>query len=168
MEDGAFGISSGLIYTPGCFGDTAELVALARVAAETGGIYATHMRGEGSTLETAISEALEIGESAEISVQISHLKASGRDNWHKMELALQMLENGRERGVAVDADIYPYIAGSTTMTSLFPAWTLKGGVESFLARLWSMLGRVSGLSMKFRAAKRVGRGPMVRWAGRMW
>lgn len=135
MEDGAFGMSSGLIYTPGCFGDTAELVALARVAAEAGGIYATHMRGEGGTLETAISEALEIGEAAKISVQISHLKASGRNNWHKMESALQMLEDGRERGIAVDADIYPYIAGSTTMTSLFPAWTLAGGIESFLKRL---------------------------------
>jgi N-acyl-D-aspartate/D-glutamate deacylase len=100
-----------------------------------GGIYATHMRGEGGTLETAIAEALEIGESANISVQISHLKASGRDNWHKMELALQMLEAGRERGIAVDADNYPYIAGSTTMTSLFPAWTLEGGVEQFLIRL---------------------------------
>ncbi|ETX04364.1 MAG: hypothetical protein ETSY2_29180, partial [Candidatus Entotheonella gemina] len=79
--------------------------------------------------------ALEIGESARISVQISHLKASGRDNWHKMELALQMLEDGRERGIAVDADIYPYIAGSTTMTSLFPAWTLEGGMEPFLTRI---------------------------------
>ncbi len=135
MEDGAFGMSSGLIYTPGCFGDTAELVALAQVAAAAGGIYATHMRGEGGTLETAISEALEIGEAADISVQISHLKASGRDNWHKMEIALQMLEDGRSRGIAVDADIYPYIAGSTTMTSLFPAWTLEGGIESFLKRL---------------------------------
>lgn len=135
MEDGAFGMSSGLIYTPGCFGDTAELVALAQVAAEAGGIYATHMRGEGGTLETAISEALEIGEKANISVQISHLKASGRDNWHKMETALQMLEDGRARGLAVDADIYPYIAGSTTMTSLFPAWTLEGGIEPFLKRI---------------------------------
>lgn len=78
---------------------------------------------------------MEIGEAANISVQISHLKASGRNNWHKMESALQMLEDGRARGIAVDADIYPYIAGSTTMTSLFPAWTLEGGIESFLKRL---------------------------------
>jgi N-acyl-D-amino-acid deacylase len=135
MEDGAFGISSGLIYTPGCYGDTAELIALAKVAASAGGIYATHMRGEGGTLETSIAEALEIGAGAGISVQISHLKASGRDNWHKMEQALHMLEEGRARGIAVDADIYPYVAGSTTMTSLFPAWTLEGGVERFLNRL---------------------------------
>ena len=135
MEDGAFGMSSGLIYTPGCFGDTAELIALAQVAAEANGIYATHMRGEGGALEAAIAEALEIGEAAQISVQISHLKASGRDNWGKMETALQMLEAGRARGIAVDADIYPYIAASTTMTSLFPAWTLEGGVEQFLLRL---------------------------------
>lgn len=135
MEDGAFGMSSGLIYTPGCYGDTAELVALARVAGAAGGVYATHMRGEGGTLESSITEALRIGEEARIPVQISHLKASGRDNWEKMARALQMIEAGRARGVEVTADIYPYIAGSTTMTSLFPAWTLEGGVERFLERL---------------------------------
>jgi N-acyl-D-aspartate/D-glutamate deacylase len=135
MEDGAVGLSSGLIYTPGCYGDTQELIALAQVAAQGDGVYATHMRGEGGTLEEAIAEALRIGEAAHIPVQISHLKASGRDNWGKMEGALQMIEAGRARGIAVTADIYPYIAGSTTMTSLFPAWTLEGGVERFLTRI---------------------------------
>lgn len=135
MEDGAFGLSSGLVYTPGCYGDTAELVALARVAGQAGGVYATHMRGEGGTLDEAIAEALSIGEQADVPVQISHLKASGRENWGKMERALRMIEAGRERGIAVTADIYPYIAGSTTMTSLFPAWTLEGGMERFLARI---------------------------------
>lgn len=135
MEDGAFGISSGLIYTPGCFGDTTELIALAKIAAEGDGIYATHMRGEGGTLEASITEALQIGEAAHIAVQISHLKASGRDNWDKMTVALQMLEAGRDRGIQVMADIYPYIAGSTTMTSLFPAWTLEGGLQAFLTRI---------------------------------
>ncbi len=135
MADGAFGLSSGLIYTPGCYGDTAELVALAQVARRAGGIYATHMRGEGGTLEEAISEALSIGEEAGVPVQISHLKASGRENWGKMERALRMIEAGRERGIAVTADIYPYVAGSTTMTSLFPAWTLAGGMDRFLARI---------------------------------
>jgi N-acyl-D-amino-acid deacylase len=135
MEDGAFGLSSGLIYTPGCYGDTAELVTLAQVVRQAGGVYATHMRGEGGTLEEAISEALSIGEEAGIPVQISHLKASGRENWGKMERALQMIEAARERGIAVTADIYPYIAGSTTMTSLFPAWMLEGGMDRFLARI---------------------------------
>ena len=135
MDDGAFGLSSGLIYTPGCYGDTAELVALAQVAQQAGGLYATHMRGEGGTLEEAISEALAIGEQAGIAVQISHLKASGRENWGKMERALQMIEAARERGIDVTADIYPYVAGSSTMTSLFPAWTLEGGMERFLARI---------------------------------
>ncbi len=135
MADGAFGLSSGLIYTPGCYGDTAELVALARVVRRAGGIYATHMRGEGGTLEEAISEALSIGEEAGVPVQISHLKASGRENWGKMKRALRMIEAGRERGIAVTADIYPYVAGSTTMTSLFPAWTLAGGMDRFLARI---------------------------------
>jgi N-acyl-D-aspartate/D-glutamate deacylase len=135
MEDGAFGLSSGLIYTPGCYGDTAELIALAEVVRDAGGIYATHMRGEGGTLEEAIAESLRIGEAAGLPVQISHLKASGRENWGKMERALHMIDAGRERGLAVTADIYPYIAGSTTMTSLFPAWTLEGGVERFLSRI---------------------------------
>jgi N-acyl-D-aspartate/D-glutamate deacylase len=135
MDDGAFGLSSGLIYTPGCYGDTDELIALAQVARQAGGLYATHMRGEGGTLEQAIAEALRIGEEAGIPVQISHLKASGRENWGKMERALRMLEEGRARGIAVTADIYPYIAGSTTMTSLFPSWTLEGGMERFLARI---------------------------------
>lgn len=135
MDDGAFGLSSGLIYTPGCYGDTDELIALAEVARQAGGVYATHMRGEGQDLETSIAEALRIGEAAGIPVQISHLKASGRENWGKMARALQMIDEGREHGLAVTADIYPYIAGSTTMTSLFPAWTLEGGVERFLTRL---------------------------------
>ncbi len=135
MEDGAFGMSSGLIYSPGCYGDTEELIALAKVAATAGGVYATHMRGEGGTLFDSITEALRIGAEAGIAVQISHLKASGRDNWDKMDQALRMLEEGVERGIAVQADIYPYIAGSTTMTSLFPAWTLEGGIEAFLTRI---------------------------------
>jgi len=135
MEDGAFGISSGLIYTPGCFGDTAELVALSEVVRDGGGIYATHMRGEGATLETSIAEAIRIGEEARLPVQISHLKASGRENWGKMARALQMIDEARARGLAVTADIYPYIASSTTMTTLFPAWTLEGGMERFLARI---------------------------------
>jgi N-acyl-D-amino-acid deacylase len=101
MEDGAFGISSGLIYTPGCYGDTAELVALSAVVREGGGIYATHMRGEGATLEASIAEALRIGEEARIPVQISHLKASGRENWGKMERALHMIDAARARGLAV-------------------------------------------------------------------
>ncbi|MBM3223792.1 MAG: amidohydrolase family protein, partial [Candidatus Tectomicrobia bacterium] len=135
MEDGAFGLSSGLIYTPGCYGDTAELVALAEIVREGGGIYATHMRGEGGTLETSIAEALRIGEEGRLPVQISHLKASGRENWGKMERALQMIDQARARGQAVTADIYPYIAASTTMTSLFPAWTLEGGMAPFVARI---------------------------------
>ena len=105
------------------------------MAQQADGVYATHMRGEGGTLEEAISEALSIGEEAGIPVQISHLKASGRENWGKMERALQLIEAGRERGITVTADIYPYVAGSTTMTSLFPAWTLAGGMDRFLARI---------------------------------
>lgn len=135
MEDGAFGISSGLVYTPGCYGETDELIALSAVVRDAGGIYATHMRGEGGTLEPSIAEALRIGEAAQVPVQISHLKASGRENWAKMARALQMIDEARARGLDVTADMYPYIAASTTMTSLFPTWTLEGGMERFLVRL---------------------------------
>ncbi|GIX49189.1 MAG: aminoacylase [Candidatus Tectimicrobiota bacterium] len=134
MADGAFGLSSGLIYTPGCYADTAELIALAQVV-RGGGLYATHMRGEGGTLLEALAEALRIGEEAGVPVQVSHLKAAGRENWGKMAPALRMLEEASARGLAVTADIYPYTAGSTTMTSLFPAWSLEGGLARFLARL---------------------------------
>ena len=98
------------------------------------------MRGEGAELESSIAEALRIGEEAGLPVQISHLKASGRENWGKMERALQMIDAARARGLAVTADIYPYIASSTTMTSLFPAWTLEGGMEHFLARIGDASG----------------------------
>ncbi|MFH1022383.1 MAG: D-aminoacylase [Planctomycetota bacterium] len=135
MEDGAFGISTGLIYAPGFYGETAELAALAGVVRDGGGMYATHLRGEGSALETAMAEALRIGEEARVPVQISHIKASGRENWGKMTRALQMIDEARARGLDVTADIYPYIASSTTMTSLFPAWTLEGGIERFVTRL---------------------------------
>src|SRR5919201_2062572 len=108
MEDGALGISSGLIYTPGCYGDNAEMVAISAVRRDGGGIHPTRMRGEGATLEPSIAEALRIGEEAGLPVQISHLKASGRENWGRMARALQMIDEARARGLAVTADIYPY------------------------------------------------------------
>lgn len=135
MDEGAFGYSTGLVYAPSAFAETEELIALARVAAARGGRYFSHIRGEGPTLETAVAEAIAIGEAAGCPVQIAHLKAAGRENWPKMEAALRALDAARARGVEVTADIYPYTAGSTTLSSLLPPWMHDGGMSRLLERL---------------------------------
>jgi len=135
MKEGAFGMSTGLIYPPSCYADTKELVELARVVAEYGGIYATHIRGEGATLIQAVREAIEIGEKAGVPVEISHHKASGRANWGRVRQTLRMMEEARERGVDVTCDVYPYTAGSTGLDALLPAGAYEGGVEKLLERL---------------------------------
>lgn len=135
MDDGAFGVSTGLIYPPGAFSETRELVALSRVVARRRGLYFSHIRGEGLTLETAIAEAIRIGEEAGLPVQIAHLKAAGRDNWDRMDAAIRLIDQARARGVEVTADIYPYTAGSTTLTNLIPEWVHEGGLETLLGRL---------------------------------
>jgi N-acyl-D-amino-acid deacylase len=136
LDAGAFGMSSGLIYAPGIYSDTPELVALARVlASRPGRVYSSHIRGEGPTLEQALTEAIGIGEQAGVSVQVSHLKACLKANWPKMATALRMLDDARARGVDVSADMYPYTAGSTTLTSLLPPWVHEGGVDALRGRL---------------------------------
>jgi dihydroorotase/N-acyl-D-amino-acid deacylase len=135
MAQGAFGLSSGLIYAPGRFASTDEIVELARVAAEGGGIYATHMRSEGARLLEAIDEAIAIGEQAEIPVLIHHLKASGQRNWGKMAEAIERIEAARGRGLDVMASVYPYVASSTGLDQVLPGWVTEGGYEKTLARL---------------------------------
>jgi N-acyl-D-amino-acid deacylase len=136
LDAGAFGLSTGLIYAPSVYADTAELVALARVTgSRPGRLYTSHIRGEGPTLETAIAEAIRIGEEGGLPVQISHLKACLKANWPKMGEALRMIETARARGVDVTADMYPYTAGSTTLASLLPAWVHEGGMGALLGRL---------------------------------
>jgi N-acyl-D-amino-acid deacylase len=135
MDDGAVGLSTGLIYAPGVFADTDELVGLARAAGEAGGFYASHIRGEGDTLLPAIAEAIEVGRRARVPVEISHLKAAGRSNWPKMAQAIELIEAARAEGLDVTADMYPYPAGSTGLSALLPSWAHVGGRESLLARL---------------------------------
>ena len=128
LDAGAFGLSTGLIYAPSVYADTAELVALARVAGSRAGrLYASHIRGEGPTLEAAIAEAIRIGDEGGVPVQISHLKACLKANWPKMGEALQTIERARARGVDVTADMYPYTAGSTTLASLLPVGCTRAG-----------------------------------------
>ena len=136
LDAGAFGLSTGLIYAPSVYADTAELVALARVAGSRAGrLYSSHIRGEGPTLEAAIAEAIRIGDEGGVPVQISHLKACLKANWPKMGEALQTIERARARGIDVTADMYPYTAGSTTLASLLPVWVHEGGMAALLGRL---------------------------------
>jgi len=135
MEDGAWGLSSGLIYAPGSYATTDELVALARRAARQRGFYASHIRGEGATLLAAVTEALKIGREGDLPVQISHLKAAGRPNWGKVADALTLIDAAHAEGLDVMADVYPYTASSTSLRTLLPDWALEGGIEAMIKRL---------------------------------
>lgn len=135
MEQGAFGLSSGLIYVPGCYASTEELISLAKVAAEYNGSYNSHIRGENDTLLDAVAEAIEIGRKANIPVQISHFKAMGRHMWGKSADALKMLEDARKQGIDVTCDQYPYNASATGLGAYMPPWVHVGGTEALMARL---------------------------------
>jgi dihydroorotase/N-acyl-D-amino-acid deacylase len=127
MEDGAFGVSYALIYPPDTYTSTGELVEVAKVAGHYGGIYVTHLRSEGDHLLEAIDEAVEIGRRASLPVEIYHLKATGKHNWHKMPQAIARLQAARDAGVDVTADMYPYAASGTGLDSVLPPWVAQGG-----------------------------------------
>lgn len=136
MREGAWGMSTGLIYVPGSFADTAELVEIAGVVAEEGGIYASHIRNEGAGLLGSINEALEIGRQAKLPVHISHFKSSGRDAWGLVRQAAALIEGARRNGAIVTADQYPYIASSTSLdATVIPTWARAGGQKELVARL---------------------------------
>ncbi len=135
FDAGARGLSTGLVYAPGMFAPKEEIIALARIVARYDGIYTSHMRSEGDTLLEAIKETIAIGREAGVRVQISHLKVSGRSNWHKIDDALDLIRNARERGEPVAADRYPYVAGATDLDVVFPEWASDGGRAAVLARL---------------------------------
>ncbi len=135
MDCGAFGISTGLIYPPGSFTSTEELIEVVKPVGERGGLYFSHVRGEAGTLLEAYREAIEIGRKAGVPVQISHFKAAGRENWGKAALALELIENAQAEGLDVTADMYPYVAGSTHLGALLPKWAIEGGIPGLLKRL---------------------------------
>ncbi len=137
MEQGAFGLSTGLEYTPGRFTPTSEIVAMARLVARRGGLYSSHIRNEERGLLEATDEAIRIGRLAGVRVEVSHVKASGRGNWGKQASSLALIEAGRRDGVEVLGDAYPYTAYSTGLTVTFPGWSLDGGTPAVLARLRS-------------------------------
>ena len=127
MEDGAFGLASALIYPPGEYTTTRELIELAKVMAPYGGVYITHMRSEADRLLEAIDETIEIGRSGGVPVEIYHLKAAGKANWPKMVQAIAKINDARRAGVDVGADMYPYVAGGTGLTVCLPPWASADG-----------------------------------------
>lgn len=136
LEAGAWGLSSGLEYPPSAFAGEEELVALCRVVAEHGGVYATHLRNEGDMLVEAVQEALRVGERAGVAVQLSHHKAEGERNRGKVRTTLQMIEEARARGLDVQTDQYPYPAYMTALgIQTLPRWVLRGSDADMLARL---------------------------------
>lgn len=135
MDQGALGISTGLSYPPGIYASTEELVELARVAGRNGGLYASHLRNQVDGLVDSVQEALDIGHSANIPVLISHHKTCGIRNHGKVRLTLPMLEKARQEGLKTYSDMYPYLAGSSTIVMLLPPWIFEGGLEGMLARL---------------------------------
>jgi len=135
MEAGALGLSTGLIYPPGVYSDTDEIVELAKVAAKRGGIYASHMRSEGARVVESVAETIDIGRRAGIPVQISHIKTSDPKNWGKVDDVIATVERARADGLDVTADRYPYTASSTDLDAILPAWAYEGGAAEELKRL---------------------------------
>jgi dihydroorotase/N-acyl-D-amino-acid deacylase len=127
MEGGAFGIATALIYPPANFATTEELVEAGKAMAPYGGIYITHMRSEADQYLEAIDEALRIGAEGGVPVEIYHLKAAGRRNWHKAALAIAKIDSARTAGLDVQANMYPYVAGGTGLTACFPPWASADG-----------------------------------------
>lgn len=135
MKSGAVGLSTGLIYIPGTFSKTEEIIGLARQSARWGGLYASHIRDEGDSVIQAIDEAIRIGREAQLPVEISHFKITGRNNWGSSAKTLWQVEAARRSGVEVTIDQYPYTASSTNLHSRIPSWALAGGQDSLRSRL---------------------------------
>ena len=135
MIDGAVGFSTGLIYVPGTYSETEEVIALAKAAAKYNGVYASHIRNEGNNIVEAIEEAVNIGAMAKMPVEISHFKLSGRPMWNKNNVTIGLVEKFRAEGIDVTVDQYPYPASSTTLAVTLPTWALAGGTDSLAIRL---------------------------------
>lgn len=135
MKDGALGLSTSLQYVPARFASTDEIVELAKVARQYGGIYATHQRSEANALDESLTEVFDIARRAKIPVEIWHLKTAYKKNWGRMPQVLARIEKARAEGLDITADIYPYIAGSTALSASLPPWVLEGGTEKMLERL---------------------------------
>ncbi len=135
MEQGALGVASALIYAPGFYARTNELIELSKVAAEYGGMYISHMRSEGNQLLEAVDELISIARQAHVPAEIYHLKAAGRSNWNKLDQVIQKVEAAREQGLRITADMYTYTAGATGLSAAMPPWVQEGGFDAWVNRL---------------------------------
>jgi N-acyl-D-amino-acid deacylase len=135
MREGAMGVASSLMYPPGLFADTGELIALSEAAAEYGGMYISHMRDEGARMLAAVEELITIAREANIRAEIYHLKSSGKPNWPLFDEAVQMVEAARAEGLEITADVYTYPAGATGLNVTIPPWVQEGGFEASLERM---------------------------------
>ena len=135
MKDGAVGLSTGLLYVPGTYADTDEVIALAKVAARHGGVYASHIREQGAELHKSIDEAVSVGREARMPVQISHFKVKGRTRWGTIGDAIARVENHRRKGVDVMIDVYPYERASTNLAVNLPRWAVAGEIEDIAGRI---------------------------------
>jgi N-acyl-D-amino-acid deacylase len=135
LEEGAFGLSSGLLYAPGIFAPPEEIETLAAGLKPFDGIYTSHIRGSSETLLSATKEVIRVGEINEVATQHSHIEAFGKAHWPKIDAIIELHERARERGVDTGFDVIPYVAANTTLLAIFPPWALAGGVDGLLARL---------------------------------
>ena len=135
MQEGAMGVSSALIYAPGFYARTDELVELSKVASQSGGMYISHMRSEANRLLEAVDELMTIAREARIRAEIYHLKAAGQSNWGKLDQVIARVEAARKEGLEITADMYTYTAGSTGLDAAMPPWVQEGGYKAWAARL---------------------------------
>ncbi|TDJ34002.1 MAG: D-aminoacylase [Gammaproteobacteria bacterium] len=135
MQQGALGLSTGLLYVPAYYAETEEVIELAKIAAQYGGIYVTHMRNEGTGLLDSVNETIRIATEADIPAHINHHKANGVGQWGSSVQSLALIDAAREAGIDITHDLYPYTASSTSSAILFPQWTLAGGPEEFAKRI---------------------------------
>src|SRR5207247_412132 len=135
MEEGALGLGSSLIYAPAFYAKTDELVALAKVASEYGGVYISHIRSEGTRLLEAADELISIAREAKIPAEFYHLKAAGQSNWNKLDALIKKIEAARAGGLRVTADMYTYTAGQTGLDAAMPPWVQEGGYNAWAGRL---------------------------------
>jgi N-acyl-D-amino-acid deacylase len=135
MKDGALGVSTSLQYVPARFAKTDEIVELARVAHQYGGIYISHQRSEANAIDDSMKEVFEIARRANIPAEIWHFKTAYKKNWGRMPEMLRRIAAARRRGLKITADVYPYVAGSTSLSACLPPWSLEGGTDRMIARL---------------------------------
>lgn len=164
MEHGALGMSTGLIYPPGCYAKSDEIVELCKVVAEYGGLYASHIRSEGDRLEEAIEEAFDISHRSGARLQISHLKVAGETNWPKIKWLKERLAAACERGDNFACDRYPYIASSTGLETVLPDWACQGGMEDEIRRLTDPETRARIVAEIAKATPNAGRWERIRIA----